>query len=1018
MAKKNKVEIDVKVDDKGTTKKLGLESKKAAKGLDETSKSARTADRNIKGTAQASSNATKNFSKMAQGTGGLVAAYATLAANIFAISAAFQFLKRAGDLRALEQAQVQYANKTGLSMKLLTSRIQEATGGIVSFQEASQAAAIGRAAGLSPDQLERLGAAAKNAAAALGRDTTDAFQRLTRGAIKAEPELLDELGIIVRLEKATTDYKNALNITGRELTTFEKTQAVVNATLSQAEEKFDDIGNNVNEIARLGKAFDDLVKNIQRSVVGPAEFIANVFTKNIFALTAAFSLLGINIVKSLAPAGPAIANLADEAEASKKRIRAIADPRSKTGAAVQAGDFSNMKTLERAAASKTSKVINLSKMERAAIQRDLKIIQANHMRTMAANTTGFKKYTLQAIANMKLMQAEHGKVMGTLRAGISGFATFASRAMNAIAILGVITLAISMAKELLDLLKSDELKAAESRAERLKNRFSEQNKAVKEMLEDLERATTPMGRLAQDANMISQLSLTGLSQGLKGFNTGLGLPQHLRTPIPKQATDTTTLQFSNEGADILKQNKQYRKLYKPVLEEQITSLKLISQVAKNAGQDTSKLDSKLGEITTSMDKFGNANLHTLGGLKDFNVNVRRLQTLFPDARGEAEAFTISLGSQLDALKLVNSQAEVMIGLRKKLAGKDTPGEMMAASFRASALGLKNLFSDSAVASKFLDKETFVNVKTQLGVTDESLDNKTMGELQTILTGKAAGLESRALTAATKPAENQERLNKSLQVYLPFLKEQAKHEKQLVDLAHQKFLLQKQLDDAEAGNITLSDVQIKAIDAQKNAIDEQMNLVKRNFSDIGRLGNAIGQSLESSLVSVFQKIGEEGYKLKNAFADIAQSILKSMAQVVAQLMAKKLLTTMLGSTDFGNFLGIEARTGGVFSKGREVQGYSTGGIARGPHAGYPAVLHGTEAVVPLPNGKQIPVEMRGGASQQNNIVVNVSSDGKTQTQSNTGGMDQEKLGKSIALAVQEEMQNQKRSGGILNPYGVA
>ena len=37
---------------------------------------------------------------------------------------------------------------------------------------------------------------------------------------------------------------------------------------------------------------------------------------------------------------------------------------------------------------------------------------------------------------------------------------------------------------------------------------------------------------------------------------------------------------------------------------------------------------------------------------------------------------------------------------------------------------------------------------------------------------------------------------------------------------------------------------------------------------------------------------------------------------------------------------------------------TGGIATGPRSGYNAVLHGTEAVVPLPNGKTIPVEMSG------------------------------------------------------------
>lgn len=35
---------------------------------------------------------------------------------------------------------------------------------------------------------------------------------------------------------------------------------------------------------------------------------------------------------------------------------------------------------------------------------------------------------------------------------------------------------------------------------------------------------------------------------------------------------------------------------------------------------------------------------------------------------------------------------------------------------------------------------------------------------------------------------------------------------------------------------------------------------------------------------------------------------------------------------------------------------TGGVATGPRSGYSAMLHGTEAVVPLPDGKTIPVEM--------------------------------------------------------------
>jgi hypothetical protein len=43
------------------------------------------------------------------------------------------------------------------------------------------------------------------------------------------------------------------------------------------------------------------------------------------------------------------------------------------------------------------------------------------------------------------------------------------------------------------------------------------------------------------------------------------------------------------------------------------------------------------------------------------------------------------------------------------------------------------------------------------------------------------------------------------------------------------------------------------------------------------------------------------------------------------------------------------------------GYQFGGIASGPKSGYMQILHGVEAVVPLPNGRSIPVEMPDFAS---------------------------------------------------------
>ena len=134
MAKK--VYVEIVIDDKGTTKKVAVDAKKLGIELNETANSSRKAQRGIKGVAGTASAGGKNFSKMA-GTinGGLVPAYAMLAAQIFAVSAAFNFLKDAGSLKQLQEGQAAYASVTGTSMKALTTDIIAATDGIISFKE-------------------------------------------------------------------------------------------------------------------------------------------------------------------------------------------------------------------------------------------------------------------------------------------------------------------------------------------------------------------------------------------------------------------------------------------------------------------------------------------------------------------------------------------------------------------------------------------------------------------------------------------------------------------------------------------------------------------------------------------------------------------------------------------------------------------------------------------------------------------------------------------------------------------
>lgn len=297
----------VEIKGKADLKDIIQEGNKAGKALDKTKKSAQSADRQLKGAARASSGASKNFSKMSQGiTGGLVPAYATLAANLFALDAVFRFLKNSADFRVLKEGQLAFAAATGVAYQSLARDLQTATRGMINFRDAAQAGAIGRAAGLSAGQLKELSEAAFTVSIALGRDVTDSFNRLVRGVTKAEPELLDELGIVLRLEEATTKYAAALGLNKNQLSIYQKSQAVVNEVLDQAESKFGKINAimepQANSITQLGVAFEEAIDAMRPAIAAIAEFVANFGKKNIDVLILAILGFAGGIINSVIPA--------------------------------------------------------------------------------------------------------------------------------------------------------------------------------------------------------------------------------------------------------------------------------------------------------------------------------------------------------------------------------------------------------------------------------------------------------------------------------------------------------------------------------------------------------------------------------------------------------------------------------------------------------------------------------------------------------------------------------------------
>lgn len=276
------------------------ETTKSVDGLGRASDS--TQDRLNKANVSAK-NTTASFAKMSQGLGGLVHVYATVAANVFALGAAFDVLKRSADLKILESAGLSLSAHLGTNLENVAMKLKDVTQGTLGFKEAMQQANIALAGGIDTKGLEELTAVATKAAAMTGRSVPDAVNRLTQAVIKAEPELVDEFGIILRVQEATDDYAKSIGKTAKELTTAQRSQAILNQVLERGGKitagiKLED---TVNAFTRLETAVIEFGQSIVKVISGPAESLASVLSNNVSLIGAGFLWVISILSKQLFP---------------------------------------------------------------------------------------------------------------------------------------------------------------------------------------------------------------------------------------------------------------------------------------------------------------------------------------------------------------------------------------------------------------------------------------------------------------------------------------------------------------------------------------------------------------------------------------------------------------------------------------------------------------------------------------------------------------------------------------------
>ncbi|BAV81292.1 pore-forming tail tip protein pb2 [Vibrio phage VCPH] len=191
----------------------------------------RLKDNNRQGTNQV-----RNFSAMAQSAGGLASVYALVAANVFAATEGFRLLNEAASLNRLEEVSNVMSNQIGVSIKGVAKDLQEATDYAISWEVAIRQAAAATAFGFDQETISKFATVAKRASIVLGVDMVDALNRVTRGVSKQEIELLDELGITVRLNEAFSEYAAQHNIAADSLNSFQRQQALSNAVIARSEQ--------------------------------------------------------------------------------------------------------------------------------------------------------------------------------------------------------------------------------------------------------------------------------------------------------------------------------------------------------------------------------------------------------------------------------------------------------------------------------------------------------------------------------------------------------------------------------------------------------------------------------------------------------------------------------------------------------------------------------------------------------------------------------------------------------------
>lgn len=211
------------------------------------------------------SSLTSTIGKWALGVG---AAVVSIQALRKAMDYAFDAAKYAAEASQVEKAFQNIAKQAGTSSAEVVSSLREMSLGTVSDLKLMQAASRAALFDIPLDKLDEMMHVAMASATATGQSVEYMFDSIVTGVGRAQPLILDNLGLTLKVGEATKAYADKLGKSTEQLTAAERKQAILNATLEAGAALTAKVGDAALEMTDLNKyenaqaAFENLRKEL------------------------------------------------------------------------------------------------------------------------------------------------------------------------------------------------------------------------------------------------------------------------------------------------------------------------------------------------------------------------------------------------------------------------------------------------------------------------------------------------------------------------------------------------------------------------------------------------------------------------------------------------------------------------------------------------------------------------------------------------------------------------------------